>query len=71
MWTKVARGGFQVEAAWELSLEDGQVLAQSKERIPFARSAVSFLPWLRAGGRGHNLNVLTKLMLKSNLHCDC
>lgn len=60
-----------METAWKLGLEDGQELAQRKEGTPFAMSAVSFLPWPVAGGRGHSLNVLTKCILKSNLYCDC
>lgn len=38
-----------METAGELSLEDGQESAQSKEGTPFAVSAVSPLPWPVAG----------------------
>lgn len=71
MWTQVAKGGSQVETACKLSLQDGLEIALSKKRTAFAMSAVFFLPWLGAGGRGPSLNVLTRLMLKSNLHCYC
>lgn len=47
--TNAVRRGFQVETPGELSLEDGQESAQSKEGTPFAVSAVSFLPWPVSG----------------------
>lgn len=65
MWIKVARVGFQAGRACKLSLKE---LTQSKEgQCQLYPSCLG----RKLGTRGHSLDVLTKVMLKPNLHCDC